>query len=43
MTWGTEPGQYQLFIGPNSRDLHSTSFLTLIDANWKPAEAGSRD
>jgi beta-glucosidase len=33
MTWGTEPGQYQLFIGPNSRDLHSTSFLTLINAN----------
>jgi beta-glucosidase len=33
MTWGTEPGQYQLFIGPNSRDLHSTSFLTLINPN----------
>lgn len=26
MTWGTEPGQYRLFIGPNSRDFHSAGF-----------------
>ncbi len=26
MTWGTEPGQFQVFVGPNSRDLQSADF-----------------
>jgi beta-glucosidase len=26
MTWGTEPGHYQVFIGPNSRELKSAAF-----------------
>ena len=26
MSWGVEPGEYRIFIGPNSRDLHSAKF-----------------
>jgi beta-glucosidase len=26
LTWGTEPGEFQVFIGPNSRDLQSAKF-----------------
>ena len=27
MSYGTEPGDYKLFIGPNSRDVKETSFI----------------
>jgi beta-glucosidase len=26
MTWGTEPGKFDVFVGPNSRDLQSARF-----------------
>lgn len=26
LTWGTEPGEFEVFLGPNSRDLHSARF-----------------
>lgn len=29
MTWGSEPGQFQAFVGPNSRDLQSVDFELL--------------
>jgi beta-glucosidase len=29
LTWGTEPGDFQLFIGPNSRDLKAAKFALL--------------
>jgi hypothetical protein len=29
MTVGTEPGEFQLFIGPNSRDAHPAKFELL--------------
>ncbi len=29
MTWGTEPGAFQVFIGPDSRDLHPAKFELL--------------
>jgi beta-glucosidase len=29
LTWGTEPGQFQVFVGPNSRDLQSAGFELL--------------
>ena len=28
-TWGTEPGQFQVMVGPNSRDLQSAAFELL--------------
>lgn len=31
MTWGTEPGEFNVFIGPNSRDLHSAKFELLAN------------
>lgn len=31
MTWGSEPGEFKVFIGPNSRDLRSASFERLAD------------
>jgi beta-glucosidase len=29
MTWGTEPGEFQTSIGPNSLDLHPVKFKLL--------------
>ena len=31
MTWGTEPGKFEVFVGPNSRDLQSAQFKLVKD------------
>ncbi|HTB84255.1 MAG TPA: glycoside hydrolase family 3 N-terminal domain-containing protein [Candidatus Sulfotelmatobacter sp.] len=31
MTWGTEPGKFEVFVGPNSRDLQSAQFDLVKD------------
>ena len=45
MTWGTEPGMFEVFVGPNSRDLQSVKFelVNKIDhsmkTEWWPSTA----
>ena len=33
LTYGTEPGEFKLFIGPNSRDVQEANFMLLKDSS----------
>ena len=35
MTWGTEPGTFEVFVGPNSRDLQSVKFELVNKINHR--------
>ena len=39
MTWGSESGQFEAFIGPNSRDLHSAKFRLVESQSQSAAVA----